>query len=537
VKADASPKSQLRFAELIRVSTDKQEKQGESLAVQRNSIQGAVDSMSGRITDRYGGQEHATAGWEKQELDRLLNDAAKKHRPFDAVIVSHPDRWSRDNAASQAGLDTLIRHGVRFFVLTSEHDLYDPQIKLLLAMHAAMGAYHAGNQTKKSAESRIKRANEGVPTGGKLPFGRIYDKTSRTWSIDPEKQAMIRDVAEQYLAGVPLPKLARDYGVNHSSLHKTLTQRCGDTWTLEFDPKGLNMAEVVSFKIPPLLPESTIRAIRARTQANKTYLHGKPKHDYLLSGYIFCAECGYAMFGQANRDKELYYRHAHKERARGCSLTHPRPWVRADVIESAVLYDLFKTLGNPAAIERATKAAAPNYERAKRKADQAMRELAKIERARNRVLDFIDHDTITDAQAELKLLDFTKREQPLRSELENLVAVLSLIPDGQPELHVLRSCGQIVVLDEDNWPGSDYGNGYLGGNDLLTWLDMMARKSNPDDRRALIKCAFATPLPDGRPPGVYVSPVRYKSQPRRFTYVIHGTLLRAQKRVTPHATC
>src|SRR5262245_9034732 len=93
----------LRFASLIRVSTEQQEKEGESLSTQSKQNQEDVKALGGRIVANYGGQEHATPGWEKTELFRLIADSAKGL--FDAVIVNHEDRWSRDNATSQSGLD------------------------------------------------------------------------------------------------------------------------------------------------------------------------------------------------------------------------------------------------------------------------------------------------------------------------------------------------------------------------------------------------------------------------------------------------
>src|SRR5262245_20727970 len=108
----------LRFASLIRVSTEIQERQGESLRTQRKQIEKAVEALGGKLVGWYGGQEHATPGWERQQRDKLLADAEKAHRPFDAVIVAHEDRWSRDDTSSGKDLERLQGVGVRFFVLS-----------------------------------------------------------------------------------------------------------------------------------------------------------------------------------------------------------------------------------------------------------------------------------------------------------------------------------------------------------------------------------------------------------------------------------
>ena len=68
-------------------------------------IKQAVEQRGGKIVAWHGGQEHATPGYEKKEIDRLLADALKQPKSFDAVIVAHADRWSLgDNTKSQHGL-------------------------------------------------------------------------------------------------------------------------------------------------------------------------------------------------------------------------------------------------------------------------------------------------------------------------------------------------------------------------------------------------------------------------------------------------
>ena len=98
----------LRFAPLIRVLTEQQERQGESLHTQQKQIIQYVKALNGTFPDncwRYSGQEHATIGEERKKLDRLLSDACKDK--FDAVIVCDVSRWSRDNLKSKQGLQIL----------------------------------------------------------------------------------------------------------------------------------------------------------------------------------------------------------------------------------------------------------------------------------------------------------------------------------------------------------------------------------------------------------------------------------------------
>lgn len=516
----------IRFAALIRVSTEKQERQGESMRTQASQLKQAVEALGGKIIATYAGQEHGTAGWERKQLDKLLEDSAKKPRPFDAVIVADASRWSRDNIRSETGLEVLRDNGVRFFALTTEYDLFNAEARLFLGLTATIGAYHARSQKEKSLLNRIERAKRGIPTGGKKPFGRMFDKATEKWEVIPEKQALIRDAAERYLAGEPLQKLAREYGINHSNLVKVLRERSGGDWSISFRADDLNINQTINISVPPLLPAKTIKALKSRLDANRTYLHGKPTFNYLLSGRVFCAECGYLMTGQANKRNQLYYRHANKDGSRDCEIPAPRPWVRAQMIEGVVLRDLFNLFGNPAAIKRAVKSAIPDGDKLSKRKLTLEAELTKIERARGRVLDHIIKDAITDAQAAPKLIQLNKRENELRIELEKVLGSLGSSVDGddlsQAMIRVMKLCGAIVLYDDD-------GNTYAGGNDVQSFLMMTAA-----DKSALIDAAFGEPLDDGSPAGVYVKPAKSRRNgPKRFTYQLKGRLL---GRVTQYAS-
>ena len=128
--------SKLRFAPIIRVSTERQEKQGESLGTQKKQITEAVNILGGTIPtklfDKYCGQEHATPDFERKKFDKLLEDCAKDL--FDAVIVADVSRFSRDNLRSEEAVRIFKKNKIRFFALTQEYDLFSPDQLLFVSL-------------------------------------------------------------------------------------------------------------------------------------------------------------------------------------------------------------------------------------------------------------------------------------------------------------------------------------------------------------------------------------------------------------------
>ena len=87
-EGNAKMAQKLRFAPLIRVSTERQEKQSESLLSQKTRIKDYVKYLGGTIPEyawKYCGQEHSTPGYERKLFDQMIEDCSKDL--FDAIIV------------------------------------------------------------------------------------------------------------------------------------------------------------------------------------------------------------------------------------------------------------------------------------------------------------------------------------------------------------------------------------------------------------------------------------------------------------------
>jgi DNA invertase Pin-like site-specific DNA recombinase len=506
-----------RFAVLIRVSTDRQADEGESLLTQTTDARADIERLGGTIVEWYGGQEHATPGYEKKEVDRLIGEAGQGR--WDAVYVNHTDRWSRDNRKSDEGLDAFRAHRVRFFVRTDEYDLYDEDDEFRLTIDVAIARRNAKVQNRKSLRNRIHRARRGLPTAGRQPYGRIFDRKTEQWGIDAEKQQLIQEIAKRYLQGEGLPALAQEYGWHLGNLRETLRDRCGDTWHLHFRSPSLNIDETVSVAVPRLLDALTVERIKDRLQANRTNLKGHPTNAYLLGGRVFCTACDRCLSGQVNNNGTRdyrYYRHG-RDAAAKCPL-RPLPMVPADRLESEVTGKLFDMLGNPAAIRRAVKDSLPACDEALKRRDRLREELDSLQQGRNRVIDHIVAGTLTREQADAKLRLLHQRETLLRQELNRLDVQLANVPT-EDELHCVverieSAYGPLIIVrDRDN------DDIYVGGNDVASFLAM-----TPDDRQRLIEAVFAGVLVDGRPAGVYVTPNGTRQRSKKWDFTIRGQL-------------
>lgn len=500
----------LRFAAIIRVSTERQAEEGESLRTQLAQLERDVVHLGGTIAGWYGGQEHATPGHEKAEIDRLLTDAMAGK--FDAVIVAHADRWSRDNTKSREGLEVFKDHSIRFFIGTTESDLFNPDHAMFLGLSAVIGQYLAHNQTKKSILNRIERAKRNIPSGGQLPYGRTFDKDLKTWSIIPEKQQVFEEMARRYLAGESLEALDKLLDFEHGNFYTILRKSAGSKYSIRFRSKEFKIDETVELAIPPLLSDDLIQAVIRKIEDQKpiTRRRGQAKHQAVFGGLVFCQHCGTTMTPHENVKGLRYYHHRVE-----VTCTHPGPkaTVRADNLEDAVLRELFDCFGNPVAVQRAVQAAMPNLDKINQDRERLKRlagELAKVEASRNRVVDAIADGLLTRDQAKVKLTKLSDQETALREELDKVESTLANVPTVED----IKSDAKKVSAKWRLFLKTTCINNRF---DEMTW----------EERRKLALMVFSGRSPEGKRHGIYIEwiPGQEKRKQKRFRYWLIGRLI------------
>ena len=486
----------LRFAPLIRVSTEKQEKRGESLSTQKKQLESAIKNLNGSVYKWYEGQEHGTPDHERKILDELMTDAQASR--FDAVMVVDASRWSRDNQKSKTYLSILKKQDIEFYLLTRHMDLTQPFNNLILGMGVEINEYFAAEQAYKSMINKVERAKKGYPSSGQIPYGRTFNKETKTWSIDKEKQQIVQDAANRYLKEEGLRNIAAFYKMNLPNLHKILKQRSGDSYDIHFRSEKFGIDETVAMKVPRLLPQDIIEKIKRRSAANLTFTHGQSKHQYLLARMIFCSECGMAFFGQASRKGLLHYRHSRTDRCK-----KPNAYLPAPIIESNILSDIFRMFGDRPAMERAAKAAIPDLKESEAlllTVSQAEKALAKIERAKDNLLSQVEQGNLVGDDLKNRMAKLKESESRLLSALDSAKQKMQSIPTKEA---IAKKSVWLMRLTKD----------------ILKSEGHLAEMSF-DDKRKLLQAVFDGKDADGKRLGVYIS----KNKKGDWIYTIKGIM-------------
>ncbi len=329
----------LRMVGLRRVSTKDQE-DGASLEVQTNACEAATARLPEKweFGEWYGGVESGADGL-KPEFNRMLADA--KRRKFDGVMCMDHTRFSRSTKDSIAALAILEEAGVRLFMLETEMRLDEPDDMLQMDLHMAIGQHFARKQKRKSIDSRVLRAQQGLPSAGRPPYGRVFNKlASPPWSIDPEAKRFIEKVIKLYLKGKTWGEIAAQLpGKVDENTVRRRVQAAGPDYTQKFTIKG-KVTEIVT-KIPALASEEDLKAVAARSRHNQ--LSTARKRVSPLAHLVRCGHCSSVLSAHALSGTTWeYYRHHMKTRKPGCVVA-----IRADKLEEEVFAQMWTLFRDP----------------------------------------------------------------------------------------------------------------------------------------------------------------------------------------------
>lgn len=234
-------------------------------------------------------------------LAALLRDAALGL--FDVVVVVDVDRLTRSEDLAERGaiLGAFQRAGVRL-ASASTGQVLDLSTSIG-DLFGTLQAFFAAEENRKRAErvsrGKLEAAARGRKIGGRGPFGLLYDKEARAWSIDPVRGPIVQDIFARAAAGESCQALATDLAIRglpspgarwtkgrvHDILHATYP--IGDYVTHR---KTRAMATV-----PALVEVELWQRAHDALTANRRRGLRRTRHVYLLEALGVCGACGARM--------------------------------------------------------------------------------------------------------------------------------------------------------------------------------------------------------------------------------------------------
>lgn len=316
----------------IRVSTETQAREGESIPAQRERLRRwAADNGYAVVAEYIDAGESARVS-DRPEFVRMLRDARQQPRPFDAILVWKWDRFAR-NAEDAAIYKGLLRRQLGVEVIAVGEPTTGGAVGVLLERILDVVAEFQSLITAEHVTNTMQYLAKNGRWLGKVPFGYRMGEDGRLEVDEDEARAVrwafeevglrgasMRAVAEAFATGRPFPvTLARGYKWSPQAVRVILRNPVYTgtvVWyrrATEVVPGPEGSRKVIRFRdpgewivarqaVPAIVPQDLFDAVQRALDQHRARPARRRNGDYLFRGLVVCSQCGARMsFVAANR--------------------------------------------------------------------------------------------------------------------------------------------------------------------------------------------------------------------------------------------
>ncbi len=378
----------MRAALYARVSTDKQ--------AEKYGIPSQIEALRKRILERgwtlvLDGDKDAFIddGYSGAELDRpalnRLRQAVREGR-VDVVLSYDPDRLSRKLYHQMILAEEFEKQEIKLEFITQDMGT-SPEDRMFFNMRGLVAEYEREKIRERTVRGSREKARQGkVVSAGAIPFGFRYNKEKATLEEDSERVQTIRLIFYTFAnESLSLQRLADRLNRLHIPI-----PRGGDRWRastlgimlrnevyigkmhqfreyhveprLRRQPSTRNKKtslilrpseEWITVSVPSLIPVELFEAVQRKLKTNAELSKRNTKREYLLSGLLYCSQCGGRMGGHTVHAIPYYrcYRKGNPDRVPLGPDGRPQPCscpeIKTEAIEPVVWNTICQLIKDP----------------------------------------------------------------------------------------------------------------------------------------------------------------------------------------------
>jgi site-specific DNA recombinase len=315
-----------RAAIYIRVSTDQQAREGESIPAQRQRLRDWAHAHGYQVVAEYCDAGESARAADRPEFVRMLKDARSGDREFDTILVWKWDRFARnvDDATIYKG---LLRRQLGVDLKAVGDPESEGAVGVLLERILDVVAEFQSLVTAEHVKNTMSFLASNGRWLGKVPFGYRLGETGLL-AVEPQEAQAVRwafsafargsesitGIAERFASGDPFPvTLHRGYKWSPQAVRVMLSNRVytgAVIWnrrrTVIESMAGMSRRStrrrdegewvVVEGAHEPLVDEATFEAVQSALEQNRIRRRKARSYgDYLFRGLLICGRCGHSM--------------------------------------------------------------------------------------------------------------------------------------------------------------------------------------------------------------------------------------------------
>ena len=366
---------------------------------------------------------------DRPAFQQLVADSAA--HTFDAVICWKTDRLARNRYDSAVYKKKLRDNGVEI-LYAAESNISGAEGIIIEGLMEALAEYYSAELAEKARRGMRESALKGKALGSSRPLGLTVD-ADKHYIIEPTGAEAVRYIFEQYAAGLSSSSIVERLNAmglrtshggpfNKSSINRIIRNEMyrGVYVSKKFDVR-------IEGAIPAIIDNDLWERAQKMFERNRqSRTPHASRADYILSGKLYCGECGCLMKGVCGRSSgngQMYHYYACPGRSIGRACT--RKNIPQDELEAMVVNSVADLLLEPALLEQIAdaivelqqaEAARPDPEK------QALeKSLSDVRSKIQNILTAIENGT-SSAALSARLADLEQQESTLSYQLSSLTA-------------------------------------------------------------------------------------------------------------------
>jgi len=311
-------KNIVRAVIYARFSSDNQ--RDESIDAQVRAIREYAKKNDIIIVGEYFDKAKSAMTDNRPEFLRMIAEA--KEDLFDVVLVHKLDRFARNRQDSIGYRMQLKRNNVSLISVLEYLD-DSPESIILESVLEAMAEYYSKNLAREVNKGMKENALKGLHTGGLPPLGYDVDPATKKLVINEKESIAVKLIFDLFVQGLGYDRIINELNLRgyktktskafgHNSLHDIIrNQKYIGTYIFnrsaakDVDGKrnshsDKDVEEIIRIEhaVPQIISDEIFEQAQQKIIARqKTRPCNNVKEVYLLSGKIFCGECGFTMGG------------------------------------------------------------------------------------------------------------------------------------------------------------------------------------------------------------------------------------------------
>lgn len=304
----------------IRVSTQAQAKDGESLTTQRNDIRQFVKHKKDwKLVNIYSDKGISGSKTENREgFMQMIKDA--EDGGFQGIVFSRLSRFARNAGDFLRYSRQLKDKGIQLYSIKENIDPTSNTGNLMIGLLALIAEWERESIREQMSENKMGKWRENRTFIGKPPYGYIWNKKLKELQINKDEALIYKRIIDMYInLGISFHNIAaqlKEEGIKckkkffqSATISAILKNPCyyghyivnkffygdgkkgvGAKRTKKLKPES----EHITFKIPPLITKTEWDRVQEKTKSNiiRTKRSSILTEDYWLKDILECGYCG-----------------------------------------------------------------------------------------------------------------------------------------------------------------------------------------------------------------------------------------------------